>query len=189
MIKAYLRGEQEHWNLNLGCLAAVYRATPHASTGLTPNLVMLGREVRLPGEIMYGSGTKFTGEQITSYGEYVDKLRERMQKSHEVARKHLNASAEYQRQHYDAKISHTQYKTGDYVWYQTDISQLHITPKLRVAYEGPYLIIQKIGDLDYQIQLNQEGTVKIVHHNRLKPYKGDNLLKWAKSALSKLKKK
>ena len=28
MIKAYLQGEQENWDLNLGCLAAAYRATP-----------------------------------------------------------------------------------------------------------------------------------------------------------------
>ncbi len=74
MIKAYLRGEQSDWDLNLGCLAAAYRATPHSSTGLTPNLVMLGRQVRLPVELMFGSQTRHEGE-ITSYGEYVDWLK------------------------------------------------------------------------------------------------------------------
>jgi len=29
-------------------LAGAYRATPHDSTGLTPYLMMLGREVKLP---------------------------------------------------------------------------------------------------------------------------------------------
>ena len=46
MIKKYLKGEQENWDLNLGCLASAYRATPQEATGLTPNLLMLGREVR-----------------------------------------------------------------------------------------------------------------------------------------------
>ena len=41
MIKAYVRGEQENWGLNLGCLAAAYRACPHVSTGLSSNLLML----------------------------------------------------------------------------------------------------------------------------------------------------
>jgi hypothetical protein len=36
MIKSFLRGEQTGWDLNLGCLADAYRATPHESTGLTP---------------------------------------------------------------------------------------------------------------------------------------------------------
>ena len=52
MVKSYLKGEQENWDLNLGCLAAAYRATPQESTGLTPNLLLLGREVRLPAELM-----------------------------------------------------------------------------------------------------------------------------------------
>ena len=30
IIKAYLKGEQENWDLNLGCLAAAFRATPSA---------------------------------------------------------------------------------------------------------------------------------------------------------------
>ena len=45
MIKAYLKGEQENWDLNLGCLAVAFRATPSASKKFTPNMLMLGREV------------------------------------------------------------------------------------------------------------------------------------------------
>ena len=36
MIKAYVKGEQENWNLNLGCLAAAFRVTPSASSKFTP---------------------------------------------------------------------------------------------------------------------------------------------------------
>ena len=45
MIKAYLKDSDEDWDQNLGCLAAAYRSTPHESTGMTPNALMLGREV------------------------------------------------------------------------------------------------------------------------------------------------
>ena len=54
-IKAYLCGEQQDWNLLLGCLAGAYRATPHESTSLTPNLLTMGREVHLPAELVFGS--------------------------------------------------------------------------------------------------------------------------------------
>ena len=60
MIKAYLKGEQEDWDLNLGCLAAAYRATPHTSTGLSPNMMMLGREVCIPAELKSGNVVRVT---------------------------------------------------------------------------------------------------------------------------------
>ena len=54
MIKTYLKGEQRNWDKHLGCLAAAYRGTRHESTGLSPNLMMLGRETRMPVEVMCG---------------------------------------------------------------------------------------------------------------------------------------
>ena len=53
MIKAYLVDEGENWDKHLGCLAGAYRATVHESTGFTPNMLFLGREVRLPAHLMY----------------------------------------------------------------------------------------------------------------------------------------
>lgn len=186
MIKAYLKGQQREWDRNLGCLAAAYRAVPHEATGMTPNLLMLGREVRLPAEVMFGSLSS-EGEEIATYGDYVDLLKQRMQHAHDLARKHLSSVAKRQKQTYDAKLSFHKYHEGDLVWYLTDIGQLHIAPKLRVPYEGPHLVIQKLNDLNYVIQLDERGKKKVVHHNRLKPYLGTQKLKWAKAAVTKRK--
>ena len=41
IIKAYLKNEQTGWDLHLGCLAAAYRSTPHESSQMTLNLLML----------------------------------------------------------------------------------------------------------------------------------------------------
>ena len=55
MIKAYLKGEQRNLDdKHLGCLTGAYWATIHESTGLTPNLMMLGRENCIPAEVMFG---------------------------------------------------------------------------------------------------------------------------------------
>lgn len=57
----------------------------HESTGVTPNLIMLGREVRIPPEIVFGSKTR--GDQpVVDYGEYIEFLRDRLQRAHEIAR-------------------------------------------------------------------------------------------------------
>ena len=188
MIKAYLKGQQTDWDRNLGCLAAAYRSSQHESTGMTPNLLMLGREVRLPAEIMFGSGTNHVGEEITSYGQYVDQLRERMQKAHALAREHLAAAAKRRKRDHDFKLHMHRYEAGDLAWYLTNKNQLATSPKLRRPYEGPYLVLHRISDLDYIIQFNSEGKKQLVNHDRLKPYEGEQKLKWAKTALQKYKK-
>ena len=88
MIKSYLRGQQHNWDQHLGCLAATYQATPYESTGMTPNLLVFGREVRMPIEVMLGSSRTPTDEEVTSYGDYVETLREQMQRAHDFAWKH-----------------------------------------------------------------------------------------------------
>ena len=116
MVKAYLCGEQRDWDLYLGCLAGAYRATPNESTKLSPNLLTIGREVRLPAELVFSSRNTCDDLDITSYGEYVDQLRQKMQHAHEVARKHLSSSAKRSKEIYDTKISVNQYEVGDVVW-------------------------------------------------------------------------
>ena len=186
MIKAYLKGQQNRWDENLGCLAAAYRATPQESTSMTPNMLMLGREVRLPAEVIFGNPHPNNGE-VASYGNYVSFLREKMQHAHEIAREHLNAAAERQKAIYDSKISVNSYKPGDYVWYLNENRKVGISPKLQVKYFGPCLVIMKVNDLDYVIQINDKGKRKLVHHNKLKPYEGDQSLGWAKKALKSKK--
>ncbi|MES9880687.1 MAG: reverse transcriptase domain-containing protein [Sedimenticola sp.] len=102
MIKAYLCGEQQDWDLNLGCLASAYRSSQHEATSLTPNLLMLGRETRLPAELVFGSTTQ-DQQRVSSYGEYVEDLKERMQKAHAVARKHLHVAATRHKELYDTR--------------------------------------------------------------------------------------
>ena len=66
MIKSFLKGKQREWDRNLGSLAGAYRATVHESTGMTPNLVMFGKENQLPIEVILGTGKTSMGEEITS---------------------------------------------------------------------------------------------------------------------------
>jgi transposase InsO family protein len=127
MVRAYLKGQQREWDKFLGCLAGAYRATVNEATGFTPNRLMLGREVRLPAEIIYGPPPAEDGA-TTSYVEYVELLKERLQTAHEVAREHLKKYAQRQKADYDAKTSTNTFERGDLVWYLSDLQQHHITP-------------------------------------------------------------
>ena len=145
MIRAYLRGEQTDWDLNLGCLGAAYWSTPQASTGMTPNLLMFGRDVRLPAEVMFGSLTQ-NGEDITSYGDYVDELKSKMQHAHYVCRKHLEDAATRQITMYDVKRQQNNYSPGDSVWCLNESRKEGICPKLQLAYDGPFVVAKKFSE-------------------------------------------
>ena len=172
MIKAYLKGEQENWDSNLGCLVAAYRATPHSSTGLSLNIMMLGREVRIPAELKSGVTGDVDGNMVTSYGEYVNWLRDRMQVAHEIARSHLQSAARHHKYAYDTRLRHLSYDPGDCAWYLHECRVSGISPKLQMAYVL-CLILKKVNDVNYLIRL-REGTDRDVHNDKLKKYEGEN---------------
>lgn len=165
MIKSYIKNDRKDWDLYLGCMGAAYRSSVHESTGVTPNLIMLGREVRIPSEIVFGSKTR--GDQpVVDYGEYIESLRDRLQRAHEIARKHLMSSTERQRHFYNLKTFVNNYKSGDKVWVLNESN----TEKLSDCYWGPCTVVQKLSDLTYKIKSLENHTEKVVHHDKLKPY-------------------
>ena len=111
-----LTGERDQWDRNLGCLTGAYRATPNESTGLTPNLLVMGREVRIPSELVFNSLTTTKGPELTSCGDYVDILWLGIQQAHCIALDHLGRAASRHKAIYDAKIAVNKYKPGDIVW-------------------------------------------------------------------------
>ena len=143
---------------------------------------MLGREVRLPAEIVFNSNTTRRNETVASYGEYVDILRSRIQKAHEVARNYLGVAAKRQKKNYDSRTMVHDYAVGDLVWYLQENRQKAVCPKLQPAYDGPLVVSRKISNLNYVIQINKEGKTKTVHHDKLKPYLGNSPSKWAQQA-------
>ena len=183
MIKSYIRDQQEHWDKNLGCLAGAYRSAVNESTGFTPNFLMLGREVKMPLQVALGnppSGGK-------SYGPYVMELKERMFRGHQIARDKLQASFRRQKDHYDAKSLLFPFDVGDIVWYASIAGQTKVAPKLRKTYIGPVLIMEKLSPLTFRIQVDREGTQKVVHHNKLLRYRGERAPKWCLTVKKRLK--
>ena len=47
-----LGGDQSEWDLLLPQIMRAFRGTPHSATGETANFIMLGREARLPDQLV-----------------------------------------------------------------------------------------------------------------------------------------
>ena len=137
IIKCFLKGEQDQWDRHLGCLAGAYHRTHHKSTGFSPKLMILGREVRCPMELHFGSTPH---EAYSTYGQFVTKLKGTLQHVHKVAQQHLHKSAQRQNILYDGKLQEQQYSPGDLMWFESDRGQFRDNPKLQIPYQGPYVL-------------------------------------------------
>ena len=52
MLAKFCAENPETWDQHLPYVMCAYRSTVHGSTGCSPNLLMLGREIKLPIDIL-----------------------------------------------------------------------------------------------------------------------------------------
>ena len=164
MLAKLVEEDRSNWDEVLPYVASAYRATPHESTGITPNRMMLGRECDLPVDLVYGS-------QVPDHRpcpvEYVEWVRDALETSYERARQELGRAAQRQARHYNRLSGDPVYEVGDWVllFYPPIANK-----KLGMKFLGPYKVVRKIGDVSYEIEAHHTGKTKVVHVNHLKPY-------------------
>ena len=180
LIRAYLKGKQSDWDLNLGSLAGAYRATPHESTGFTPNCVMLGHENRMPADLLFG--TPKTVE--SNYGEHISGVRHHLQKTYTLVENQLQKAAVRQEENYNTRISFHPFKKGDLVYVRNESRKLGKNPKLQFPYEGPAVVTEKKNDINYLVKQKENSPDKLIHYDKLKPFMGP-VPRWIKSFLAK----
>ena len=158
---------QKDWDSYLPFLLLAYRSTSQESTNASPNLLMLGREVYLPVDVIFGKPP----QECPDTTEYITQLQERMESTHEYVRVKLQHSSSRQKRYYDQKINGKTHNTGDLVWLHEPRRKLGLCPKLQRYWKGPFTVIQKINDLLYRIQRSPKSKPKVVHFDRLKEYR------------------
>ncbi len=93
--------ERCHWEWDLMVPFAVmaYRATKHSSTGFTQNMMLFGREITEPIDLVAGKPPNDT--LIQAFPKYMVQMRERLELAHQVARHALGQSVERAKKQYD----------------------------------------------------------------------------------------
>ena len=156
-----------------------YRTAAHDTTGVTPAKMMMGRDLRLPIDLFIGRPS----EEVPMYkSEYAQQLHSRMERIHSFAREHLQLKSDKMKEHYDSHASNSELQEGDAAWLHNPQRKKGISPKLSRPWQGPYVVIKKINDLVYWIQLDPGLKPKVVHRNRLWKYSGRNPPAWYNQA-------
>ena len=180
MIRCFLTEGQDTWDESLSLLAGAVRATPSSTTGFSPNLLMLGREVFSPADLTFA----LPEPDAKSPPEFVRHLQERLKTVHELARSRLKAVQRYQKRHYDLKTRITQYNVGDLVYCLKSAHKVGQSKKLNPVWQGPHLVTEVISPLLLRIQ--DRRREQVVHHDRLKPYRERTIPFWIRRQRQRL---
>ena len=111
VLRGKIQENQEDWDLQLKTCMMAYRSSVHESTGETPNMLMLGREVEVPFDVI----TEPPPDSPPLTTEYALALQQRLLGAHELARRHLGKAAERQKRNYDKHASSKPFRVGDSV--------------------------------------------------------------------------
>ncbi|CAC5404175.1 unnamed protein product [Mytilus coruscus] len=171
IISKYVGKNQRDWDEQLPWALMAYRSSEHETTKLSPCMLMLGREIELPIDLIYGQRDEFPNETETTNA-YVQKVQTLIWDVQQKARKNIITASNRQKRQYDLRANQNSYKVGDSVWLNILARVKHISPKLQKQWDGPYIITEVISDVIYRIQKSPNSKFQVVHHDRLKRFYG-----------------
>ncbi|CAG2205912.1 unnamed protein product [Mytilus edulis] len=108
------------------------------------------------------------------------KIREELEKAHEIAREKLKRTAIRQKDYYDRNVKEINYANGDLVrrWQPQVVKGGK--KKLYRNWTGPWVIIEKLTDVLFKIKHSKNSPNVVVHADNLKKYKGVKSVSWFK---------
>jgi transposase InsO family protein len=179
MLAKVVETNQRDWSERLPQVMAAYRASRHESTGYSPNMLTLGREVRAPVDILFGVPRE---EEIEwrSMNDFVDCKIQIMRESFQLVREQLGKAAEKSKKYYDLRVKSAEYSVNQWVWHYSPRRYVKRSPKWQRMYDGPYLVIRVINAVNYVIQKSPKSIPFVTHIDKLKPCLGNTPVSWLK---------
>jgi hypothetical protein len=135
--------EQDDWDRLLPQLMRSFRAIPHSKTDETANFLMLGRECRLPDQLVHGTHSY----QLSTRAGYAQDLAERLQTAYDLLRSQQmlpSRSADCD----DGLM----FQVGDLVLVGRKRKKKGVNPKLQPKFEGPFLIKRAFENGTYKVE-------------------------------------
>ena len=94
-------------------------------------------------------------------------MSKKLEKIHEFARKHIALSSNNMKRLYDRSKHFNSYNAGDAAWFYNPLRKKGLNPKLQRPWQ------ERINDVIYRIKGSPRAKPKVVHHDRLKLYIGE----------------
>ena len=165
MIRAYCMEHNNDWDQGIHLLLFAAREAIQESLGFSPFELVFGRTVRGPLKLL--KELWLAEDTSDNLLDQVAELRYRLVRAKDMAKKNLGKSQQRMKTWYDKKSKKRCFKVGDRVLALLPTLQ----QPLQARYCGPYLIIKKVNDVDYVINMpDRRKSQRLCHINMLKEY-------------------
>ncbi|CAI5682786.1 unnamed protein product [Oreochromis niloticus] len=163
---------QQDWDRHLPLVLWSYRTAVQESSQCTPAALMLGRELRTPVDLVFGSPPPPEPE-IDGGPEmdYYRRLRERLQVVHDYTRQAQASAGVRQKRAYDTRCWGEAFVPGDKVWVYCPVRKRGVSPKLCSHWQGPAEVVERLTEVVYRIRMPGPGRMVALHRDRLSPYR------------------
>ena len=166
MLRKAATDEGKDWDRLLPYLLFAYREVPQASTGFSPFELLYGRQVRGPLDVLKEAweGDNRSDESVVSY---VLLVRERLERMAELVQENLSRSQKQQKVWYDRNARSREFQPGDQVLVLLPTS----TNKLIAQWQGPYVVVRRLGKVNYEVEMDDKRKKKkTMHVNMLRKW-------------------
>jgi hypothetical protein len=168
ILRCLCDGNREDWDEHLQMAVMAYRASPHGTTGCSPNLMIFGQENYMPIDLMFKP--PMDGE-LWSAGcknkctcDYIDWLRSSIQESYARAREMTRQSALRQKRGHDVNVRIQTFERGDWVMHWHKPTALRT---LSQGWRSPLVILRRIDAVNYEVQEAPGIKPRTIHIDNL----------------------
>ena len=168
MLSAFVNENYTNWDEQWQYVMMAYRSTEHETTGLTPNMCMLGRETTCPLDIMYEMPPAIKN---IPQNMWVWQLQENLEMTHAKVRQNISDNMKRQKRYHDENLSFETFEARDKVYVYFPVKKVGCSSKLTSYWRGPFQVFDKLSDSLYKVNCGREGQVQVIHCDRLRKAK------------------
>jgi len=168
MLNCLVHDHPVEWDVLLKLCMLAYNTNVHESTKETPAMLMFGRELTLPVDLIMPKATNLKDtSRIDLLPQYVLDLQSRLNLVHDTVRKRVKTAVQRQEKYYNNRLHENSFEVGDVVYYNYPIKG-NAPKEAFYQWKGPYVIVQRFFQNVYRIQKDQLSPPLVVNHDRLK---------------------
>ena len=154
------------WANHLHHLIHAYNCTHHDTTGYSPHVLLLGRNPRLPIDLIFNLRNE---SEAKSHPKYVSKCKASLEEVHKIVSTKMKARAQKVKEQYDNKVNSSLLIPGDRVLVR-NLTSRGGPGKLCAFWEQDIYIITRMGPESPVYKVRPEsakGRERVLHRNLL----------------------
>lgn len=165
MLSGFVNEHHTDWDVHLPYVMMAYRSAQHETTGMTPNMLMLGRETATPLDLMYEMPPQI---KETPNNKWVWELQERLESAHTFVRKKMSQSMVRQKHYHDRKLKWKKFEPKERVYVYFPRKKAGTSSKFTSFWQGPFEVIKRMTDLTYLVNCGPRGSEQVIHVDRMR---------------------